>query len=278
MSQVDLWVAVVLGGSAAALTTGWSPLGRPANGLDVTGRGWGSLSTERGLRKGLLLGGGACALALGAEILEVHHLPVLAGALLLAGWVMSERARTSRRNAAAAHRLAVVQACEALRGELTSGQPLVRALERTAESWPLLAPAARAARLGGDVPAMLRTTGSAPGAEGLGRLADAWTICSTTGGGLAFAVGRVLDTVRSEQAVFAQVQAELAGARATARMVGALPVVVLLAAQGLEARPWDFLLGTTAGVACLLAGAALVMAGISWIERIADTAAPASGP
>lgn len=272
MSRVDLLVALVLAGSAAMLATGWSPVRRPSSG------GVGSLATGGRLWSGLVLGGAGCVVAVGAEILDMHGLAVLVGALVLAGWVMSQRTRMSRRNAAADRRLAVVHACEALRGELSAGQPLVRALERTADSWPLLAPAARAARLGGDVPAMLRTSGTAPGAEGLGRLADAWTICSTTGGGLAFAVGRVLDTVRSEQAVLTQVHAELAGARATARMVGALPVLVLLAAQGVDARPWDFLLGTTAGVVCLLAGTALVMAGISWIERIADASAPASSP
>lgn len=273
MNPVALLVAVVLAGSAAALATAWSPGLRPWRGAGI-----GTLATAGRRRAGLVLGGAGCALAVGPEVLDVHHLAVLVGALVLVGWVLSERARTARRNAAAARRREVVQACEALRGELSAGQPLVRALERTADSWPLLAPAARAARLGGDIPEMLRTSGSAPGAEGLRRLADAWTICSTTGGGLAFAVGRVLDTVRSEQAVLAQVQAELAGARATSRMVGALPVAVLLAAQGVDARPWEFLFDTSAGVACLLAGTALAMAGISWIERIADAAAPASSP
>jgi tight adherence protein B len=101
------------------------------------------------------------------------------------------------------------------------------------------------------------------------RLAGAWEISASTGGGLVVAVEQVLATARAEEATARLVRAELASARATARLVTALPVVVLVAAQGAGARPWHFLLDTGAGVGCLGAGAALSFVGLAWIDRIA---------
>jgi tight adherence protein B len=134
---------------------------------------------------------------------------------------------------------------------------------------PETEPAVAAAKLGADVPAALRRLAVSPGARGLERLAGAWQICAVTGSGLAFAVEQVLETARGEQAVARLVEAELASARATARLVTALPVVVLLAAQGIGAEPWHFLLSTSAGVACLAGAVALAIAGLGWIDRIA---------
>jgi tight adherence protein B len=131
---------------------------------------------------------------------------------------------------------------------------------------------AAAARLGADVPAALRRLGERGGAGGLVRLAAAWELCAATGAGLAFAVQQLLESIRSEQEVGRIVHGELASARATARLVAALPVVVLLAAQGAGARPWHFLLQTGPGLACLASGAALAVLGLGWIERIASAA------
>ena len=54
-------------------------------------------------------------------------------------------------------------------------------------------------------------------------------------------------------------------------------MVVLVAAQGAGARPWHFLLDTTAGVTCLAAGLALAFAGLAWIDRIAAVAVDGGG-
>jgi tight adherence protein B len=105
------------------------------------------------------------------------------------------------------------------------------------------------------------------------RLAAAWEICLGTGAGLAFAVEQVLATARAEEATDRLVRAELASARATARLVAVLPLVVLVAAQGIGADPWGFLLSTTTGVVCLAGGVALALVGLGWIDRIAATAA-----
>ncbi len=176
-------------------------------------------------------------------------------------------ARRSR--LAAVRRQQVVDFCESVVGELQAGQPPVVALERSASGWPETGPVAAAAALGADVPTALRRVAELPGAEQLVRLAAAWQIAHTTGSGLAFATSRVLETARAEQATSRRIESELASARATARLVSVLPVVVLVAAQGIGARPWTFLFSTTPGSLCLAGGVALSGLGLAWIDRIA---------
>jgi tight adherence protein B len=179
--------------------------------------------------------------------------------------------------AAAVRRQRVVEACEAVVGELRAGRPALQALESGADAWPEMVLVARAARLDGDVTGALRDLGSRPGAEELTRVAAAWQLSSSTGSGLASAVARVLDSSRARQATDRLVQAELASARATARLVVALPVVVLLASDGMGADPWGFLLSTWPGLVCLAGGVVLALTGLEWIERIAGRAAGGLG-
>jgi tight adherence protein B len=86
------------------------------------------------------------------------------------------------------------------------------------------------------------------------------------------AAGQVLEAARADAAALRQVEGEASSARATARLVAVLPVVVLIAGEGLGARPWSFLLGHPVGVTCLAAGVLLVVTGLAWIDRIAASA------
>ena len=106
-------------------------------------------------------------------------------------------------------------------------------------AWPESRPAAAAARWGASVPEALRQLGTLPGAETVSRLAAVWQLCAGSGASLAIGVGHVLETARAEQATRHVVAAELASARATARMLGVMPVMVLVAGRGALAGDED---------------------------------------
>ncbi len=194
--------------------------------------------------------------------------PVLVFALGAAGarmlWRRRAAAREAEQNAA---RLAEV--CDLLAAELSAGRPVETALDEAATAWPRIRPVAEVCRFGGDVPAALREAAGVPGAGGLRFLAAAWSMSQRTGGGLGAATRRVAELVGRGQATQRVVAGELASARATARLVAALPAVALLMGSGAGADPWTFLLRTPWGLGCLTAGLAVGLVGLWWIEVIA---------
>ena len=208
-------------------------------------------------------------------------LPLVAGAaagaavllLIAALGVTSVRALLAvRRRRAAAARTAerVLETCELVASELVAGQSTGVALRRAAEEWPELGPVAEAGELGSDPAVALADLARSPGAGDLRLVAAAWSVAHRTGGGLADTLDRVAATIRDRRATGRVVESELASARATARLVAALPLVMLLLGGGHGSGAWAFLLGHPVGLACLTAGVALGLAGLWWIERIAD--------
>jgi tight adherence protein B len=163
----------------------------------------------------------------------------------------------------------VVEVCEALVGELRAGQPLVTGLQHCADVWPEFEPVVGAGRLGADVPGALRRLGALPGAEGLREVAAAWQVSQQSGAGLATALTQVAATARQRQATRHLVEGELASAQATARLMAVLPFASLGMSAGAGGDPWHFLLGTSAGLACLALGLLLAFTGLLWIDRIA---------
>jgi tight adherence protein B len=171
------------------------------------------------------------------------------------------RARARR----AEQRSAAIAALGALAAELRAGQPASTALERAGTGhWPQ---AVAASRLGGDVGEALRVDAQA--VPTLLGLAACWTVAAQAGSGLADAVSRLADAARVEEDVRVQLETQLAGPRATARMLGLLPVIGLLIGSSLGADPLTWLTRTPAGLLCLAAGIALTALGMAWTGSIA---------
>ncbi|WP_433499232.1 type II secretion system F family protein [Sphaerimonospora sp. CA-214678] len=174
---------------------------------------------------------------------------------------------------AAAWRAASIELCQGVVAELsagrTAGDALARAVAAVSPPDPAaLAPVAVVARDGGDVAAALMRAAPAGGGEGLMRLAACWRVSVVVGGGLAGLIERVTVSLRDAEAHRLDLAAQLAGPRATARMLAVLPVLGLLMGAALGMDPLSFLLGGPAGFACLLVGLVLDVAGVWWTHRL----------
>lgn len=228
-------------------------------------------SGGRSDRAGVVVGSAALVVVVvTASMVRPTAAPLLVIGGLFAGGVLVLVRRRARRRAAVEVAGRVLETCELLAAELTSGQPPGRALHRAASAWPVLAPAAESVDLGGDVPGVLRELARARGGRDLRLLAAAWVVAHRTGHGLADAVSSCADSIRGAEATRRVVAGELASARATARLVAGLPVLALMMGSGTGGDPLGFLLGSTPGLACLAGGLAFALAGLWWIEAIAD--------
>lgn len=217
----------------------------------------------------------AVVVVVGAVVLAVALVPGrwLALALVIGAaglGVGALLARRRRRQEAERFGDQTLESCELLAAELQAGQPPGVALDRVSEEFRALSAVARAHRLGSDVPGAWRELAATPGGGDLRLVAGAWQVAARSGSGLADAVAGVAASLRAIRATRRVVASELASARATARLMAALPVLALLMGTGIGGNPWAFLFGTGLGLACLGLGLAFGLAGIWWIEAIAD--------
>ncbi|MER6335197.1 type II secretion system F family protein [Streptomyces sp. NPDC001034] len=198
-------------------------------------------------------------------------IPVVAGAAVvpvlrrvrLAGEARGDRERRVDR---------VIALCGALAGEVRAGRQPGEALLRAARDSGGLGDAqaavVAAARFGGDVPGALAAAARQPGAEGLLGLAACWRVAVDQGAGLAAGLDRLDGALRAERDQRADLRAQLAGARATAVLLAALPALGLLLGAAMGAAPLRVLLHSGPGLGCLLIGAAFETAGLWWSARI----------
>ena len=166
----------------------------------------------------------------------------------------------------------VSEAIGLMSAELRAGILPQRVLTGLAVEFDFLAPAARAADLGGDVPAALRVAAGDTGAELLDDLAGAWLVAERAGAPLARVLDKLEETARGDLDIEREVESGLAPARATGRLMAVLPVFGLALGSGMGGDPVAILTGTIPGVLCLAAGCGLACTGIAWVERIATSA------
>lgn len=169
------------------------------------------------------------------------------------------------------------EVCGALAAELWAGRSPREALERAdrtaiPEVRRLLVAPLAAGRAGADVAAELAAAGESDGAEALGALAACWRVGAAAGGRFAEVIDRLTTMLRDEQAHRDEVAAQLAGPRASARLLAGLPVLGIALAAGVGVHPLAFLLGRPLGIVCLLAGVALDVVGLYWTSRLAAAA------
>lgn len=222
--------------------------------------------TRTGVATGLVLAAGA---VWWASSLSVETM-VLAAVGLVLTLVISRLVHRRRLLAASRRRSAqVLLACDSIAGDLGVGLTQRIALDRVASQWTEFAPVAAAAHLDADVAGELRRLAALPGATELASLAAAWQVAHRSGAGLATTLTGVAEVIRGEMATARLVETELAAARATANLMVALPIGVLLLGAGIGAQPWQFLIGSPIGLGCLIIGLALDLAGVWWMQGIA---------
>jgi tight adherence protein B len=169
----------------------------------------------------------------------------------------------------------VIDFIQAFAAELRSGQA-------PALAWSSLWPAAGFGdddSSGGQEPAAaMRSVATRPGNHGLARMAACWEVAEHSGAGLVEALDRVARALQSDREVAAEIESQLAGSRATARLLAVLPVLALVMGEALGADPLQVLLTTGYGWACLVMGGGLSLLGSRWIERQVRSVTPWSDP
>ncbi len=167
-------------------------------------------------------------------------------------------------------------ALDVLVGELRVGSHPVLAFGVAADETvgavakSLRAVAARA-RLGADVTAGLRAAARSSALPAhWERLAVCWQLASDHGLAIATLMRAAQRDITERQRFSVRVSASMAGARATAAILAALPVLGVLLGQLIGARPLSFLLSGHAGGWLLVVGSALACGGLLWSDRITD--------
>lgn len=184
--------------------------------------------------------------------------PAAALALLAAAAAYRRHAASAAATRAArANAAALPPLCRALAAELRAGAPPATALARVAADAPP-ALAAHLARLDGSPP---------PGAEHARALAALLTLAAGAGTGLADGCDRLADALAAAERRRADLHAQLAGPRASAVVLAALPGIGLALGAALGSGPLRFL-ATPPGVACLTAAVTLDVLGLLWVRRL----------
>jgi tight adherence protein B len=179
-----------------------------------------------------------------------------------------------RRRSTLRARADVAQACTVLASYLRVGQVPSAALAIAAADCDVLREGQRAHTLGGDVVSVWRQQARRRGHMGLLDLARAWQVSVETGAPMSSMLDQVASSLSVDQSLMGVVNSELAAARATSKVMAALPPCGIGIGYLLGGDPVRWLLAGPAGWACLLSGMLLACAGVLWIEALARRASP----
>lgn len=166
-------------------------------------------------------------------------------------------------------RAEVANACSVIANQVRVGRIPAEALVLAAEDAPVLGVPSRVQRGGGDVVTALLEQAREPGCRGLADLARAWQVGTVTGAPMADLLDQVAKALRVDQSVERTVTAELAGPRATGRVMAVLPLCGIGLGYLLGGDPVGFLVSGPVGWGCLVGGSVLAAGGVLWIEGLA---------
>ena len=213
---------------------------------------------------GMIIAGGYFGKAAGTVLTSA--------ALLIACTAARLVGQYRRRRSAHRARADVAQACAVLASYLRVGQVPSAALAIAAADCEVLRNGHQAHTLGGDVVRVWRQQARLPGHSGLLELARAWQVSVETGAPMSSTLDQVAASLSADQELTRVVNSELAAARATSKVMAALPPCGIGIGYLLGGDPARWLLAGPAGWACLLAGTLLACAGVLWIEALARRA------
>lgn len=226
----------------------------------------------RAPRLGWILAPVGVVLALG--LAAATSTGVVVAATIVGVTVEGRRRQTRRRRIRTAEAAALRGALDTLVAELRVGAHPVNAFSVAADDTKgsvatALRTIAARARLGADVAAGMLSVSHISSLPGQWeRLAVCWQLAQRHG----LAIGTLMQTAQRDlverQRFSSRVEAGMAGARATAAVLAALPAVGIALGQLIGADPLGFLLSGGFGQWLLVVGVTLVCCGLLWCDRI----------
>ncbi|HEX2214080.1 MAG TPA: type II secretion system F family protein [Mycobacterium sp.] len=216
----------------------------------------------------------ASCLLLLLAVTAIAPVGAVIAAALVSGTLEARRRRRDRQRRRTAEAMAMQGALDVLVGELRVGAHPVAAFEAAANevdgavATSMRTVAARA-RMGADVAAGLRDAArrsSLP--EHWARLAACWQLAHAHGLAIATLMRTAQYDIAARERFTAQVAAGMAGARTTATVLAALPLLGIGLGQLIGADPVRFLLADGAGQWLLAVGVALSCTGLVWADHI----------
>jgi tight adherence protein B len=195
---------------------------------------------------------------------------------VLTGTVLARRNRANRRARERSEAAALRDALDVLVGELRVGAHPVTAFDVAAAevdaavSAALRGVAARG-RLGADVAAGRRAAGRSTALPAhWERLAVCWQLAHTHGLAIATLMRAAQRDIVERERFSAKAEAGLAGARTTATILAAMPVLGIVLGELIGADSLRFLLSGGTGGWLLAVGVTLCCLGLLWSDRIAS--------